>query len=72
MNTKVFFKCLTEFYFRDANKRLQDTNDTLRDVIDVTAKSLSPNPMKKNSNNYKRGSVIGDYIKDVPLKNSSR
>ncbi|XP_076347452.1 ras and EF-hand domain-containing protein-like isoform X2 [Tachypleus tridentatus] len=44
----------------DANKRLQDTNDALRELLDIGAK---PSNKQITYGNFgKRGSVIGDYI----------
>lgn len=44
----------------DANKRLQDTNDALRELLDIGAKTS--NKQITYGNFGKRGSVIGDYI----------
>ncbi len=64
-----FIKCNIYLFFnlkRSANKRLHDTNDTLRTVMELTpdqSKSSSPQFQTNNNiNPYKRGSLIGDYI----------
>ncbi|RWS08074.1 ras and EF-hand domain-containing protein-like protein, partial [Dinothrombium tinctorium] len=57
-----------------ANRHLKDTNDALRSRLDVEQFVLSTVPenddvLKDNSSNFKRGSIIGDYI-DLSRRNN--
>jgi hypothetical protein len=59
------FKCVSIPY-RNANQRLQDTNDGLRTVVDLSALN-SPRPMRR--------SLVGDQLRspsDSDLENRVR
>ncbi|XP_054157334.1 ras and EF-hand domain-containing protein homolog [Oppia nitens] len=63
---------------QEANKRLNDTNDALRNVLDTTSlhsMPSSPEPVRgchSVLSHHKRGSVIGDYINNDGQHNKDR
>ena len=55
------------FLYRSANQKLQDTNDGLVQMVDVSA-LRSPRPSKRNS---RRGSQSGSESDSIPSRNGS-
>ena len=64
---KLRLRDILFFLYRSANQKLQDTNDGLVQMVDVSA-LRSPRPSKRNS---RRGSQSGSESDSIPSRNGS-